>query len=140
MRTLLIAAAFAAAAAVPPSHADTLEIYRTTDSQGRVEYTNVKPGHEDYDRLDVEYESQPATRIPPAAIAPAPAPRVRTAAAAPASQAIGVSARVLALPSLRLASTAGEPSSLRRRKPIAPPGMALRIDSRLQGVAFSADD
>ena len=148
MRTLI---AIAALAASTTTFADTLEVFRIVDAQGRVTYTNVKPGHDDYDVLALDYDGQPkaalataAAPIPAAPVAVVPRPPSRGArivAAAEAPRALMVGARVLAFPSLRLAAASGEPPAVRRRKAPADPGAALRIDFQLGGwKAAAADD
>ena len=133
MRALIALAAVSAAIA---AQADSLEIYRTIDAQGRVSYTNLKPRHDDYDVLNVEYDAAPR-----AAIAPSIAPP-REAAIEPARQVgvrppaapVAATLRVVAFSSLRLAAATGEPPIPRRRKARAVPALALalRMDRELR--------
>ena len=131
MRALI---AFATAALAFAAHADTLDVYRSIDAQGRVTYTNVMPKHDDYDVIQVEYETQP--RMPAAAgVVPTAttrkvleAPREAPAEARP----IPATLRVVAFPSLRLAAATGEPAVSRRRKSAAAQAFGLRLDRELR--------
>ena len=132
MRALI---AFAAAAAAIAAHADTLEVYRSVDAQGRVTFANVKPKHDDYDVMNVEYERQPlAPAAAPVAATPVPAlhaPARRASRGVPAAP-LPATLRVVAFPSLRLAATAGEPPATRRRKAAPLVAVALRMDAELR--------
>jgi hypothetical protein len=138
MRALI---AFAAAAAAFAAHAESLEVYRSVDAQGRVTYTNVKPKGDDFDVLNVEYESQPkaATTMPALVAPPARTMTMRPMAGSepPAESAppIAATLRVVSFPSLRLAGATGEPSLARRRKAVALPAVTLRIDPELRSLA-----
>ena len=131
MRALIALAAVSAAFA---AQADSLEIYRTIDAQGRVSYTNLKPKHDDYDVLNVEYDAAPRAAIapsiaPPREVGITPARKHGTQALA---RPVAATLRVVAFPSLRLAATTGEPQMPRRRKAVAVPALALRMDGVLR--------
>ena len=138
MRALI---AFAAALAAFAAHADTLEIYRSVDAQGHVTYTNVKPKHDGYDVVNVEFERQPAALAAPVAAAsqvatPRGLPVVEAGKAVPAP--VTATLRVVAFPSLRLAA-AGEATMARRRKAPAMNPVLLRLDSELRSWSGQED-
>ena len=130
MRALIAMAAASVAFAV---HADTLEIYRSIDAQGRVTFGNVKPKHDDYDVVKVEFQSQPhAPAIVPAAATTHARPVDELRDPPAAARPIAATLRVVAFPSLRLAATAGESPGPRRRRGGASTEVALRLDPELR--------